>query len=161
HALTFGADRTLWIGNDGGAYRYKPEEAFTAAQGGNTFTDLNDDLVLTQFQPGLAGTVGGTLVGGTQDNGTESTTNGAGAWTRRCCGDGGYAAIDPADPTTIYATYVNGLILKSTDGGANGNNSFPVVSPTYPVGDVPLFYSPLLMDPSDAKTLYAGSSSLW
>src|SRR4029079_11206393 len=60
-----------------------------------------------------------------------------------------------------YATYPNGGVLKATDGGVTGNNSFADVTPPYGANDFVLFYSPLLMDPADAKTLYAGSSTLF
>ena len=70
-------------------------------------------------------------------------------------------AFDPADPKTVYATYPNGGVLKATDGGVTGNNSFADVTPPYVGNEALLFYSPLVMDPANAKILYAGTSTLW
>ncbi|MDQ3879202.1 MAG: hypothetical protein M3290_12765, partial [Actinomycetota bacterium] len=150
HALSFDASTTprLWIGSDGGAYR--------TADGGSSFTNLNGDLEITEFYPGISGSAQSVLFGGAQDNATNKYTGSPG-WSNLLGGDGGYTAIDPTNANVVYASsqYLN--MAKSTNGGGTWTYS---VGPSYG-SDRLLFIAPFEMSPSDPLTLYAGTTRLW
>jgi photosystem II stability/assembly factor-like uncharacterized protein len=150
HALVFDAVGRLWVGSDGGAYR---------TTGPGHITNLNRTLALTQFSSNISGAGSGTLVGGTQDNGTVRFT-GSRAWAEIGQGDGGYSAVSPAHPKVVYYTsqYDNtDYIYKSTDGGA----TYEVADKGIKVSEDALFYAPLAISPTNPRRLYAGGSHLW
>ena len=152
HALTFFPNgNTLYLGNDGGAYKTTQITASTPV-----FTALNDTLGLTQFYPGLAmhPTNPSISIGGTQDNGTV-LFGGSPTWNDVVCGDGGYTAIDFSTPSTIYATCQEIDIIKSSAGGAF--NTWDFLIDGIDTSDRVDFIPPLVMDPSNAQTLYFGT----
>ena len=164
HTLAFsGATDRLWVGSDGGAYRSDDR--------GNTFTNLNADLELTQFISiaGRGGTAG-PIIGGTQDNGTVRYS-GAVGWTEPRVGDGGYAGQDATLAHVMYSTATNLQVKRSDDGGVTFPNN---VDPTIPNPFLPppattsllcggdcLFYAPIAAHPNIAGAVYAGSRFLW
>ncbi len=146
HALQFGAGSGLWVGSDGGAYR--------STDAGGTFSNLNNDLEISQFI-GIAGRGGptGPIIGGTQDNGS-LLYNGSVGWPMVRGGDGGYSAADSVNANLLYSTYQNGYLARSTDGGTTWSDvgSF--------CGTGCLFYSPIVAHPSVTNVLYAGTNTL-
>jgi Ca2+-binding RTX toxin-like protein len=155
HAIAYDASGRAWLGTDGGVYRVYEE--------GNAITNANGDGIPTiQFNHGFAGDPDGRLIGGTQDNGTVTTTaSGTVPWLNVLGCDGGAAAVDPVAPATLYMTtqYTCGkhLIRKSTDGGATSTLADSGVDLTQPGG----FYPPFLMDPGDRSTLYVGLNDVF
>jgi hypothetical protein len=103
HALAFapnGATPRLYTGDDGGVWRTDDP-----TPGNPLWVDLNATLAITQFYPGAMPSVSDENYGfgGTQDNDIQ-VFSGALDWNMApACGDGGYIAIDPNTPTTIYA----------------------------------------------------------
>ena len=152
HALAFDSASTprLWAGNDGGAYR--------TADGGSSWTNLNSTLSIAQFEPGISGLAvsGGPIFGGTQDDGTSARTT-SDSWQQIFGGDGGATAWDPADPNTIYVSYVYSNFYKSTDGGTNFVDATNGIDQFDPVE----FYAPLIMDPANRNRLYFGTNRVW
>ena len=150
HALAYDAFNRLWIGTDGGVYRTQDD--------GATYANLNQTLALAQFEPGISGTLGGRLLGGTQDNGT-LTYAPSGSWVLVKGGDGGSAAVDPTDPGNVfYPSNESGSFFRTTNGGA----TFSHISDNVPDGtDGVLFYPPFLISPSDHNTLYLGEQRVW
>jgi photosystem II stability/assembly factor-like uncharacterized protein len=156
HASALSGGR-LWVGSDGGMYR--------SNDAGASFKNLNHDLVITQFYPGTAGTVGGPYVGGTQDNGSVKYT-GAPGWNEIQAGDGGYAAVSPTNTDLIYTTYPNLVIYKSTDGGQSRSRVDYGMCTKYtnanPGPQDPCeFIAPFAMDAASPSRLYAGTDRLW
>jgi photosystem II stability/assembly factor-like uncharacterized protein len=152
HALSFFPDgNTLYLGNDGGAYKTTQVTAPNPS-----YTALNSTLELTQFYPGLSihPTDPNISLGGTQDNGTV-LFSGAPTWNQVECGDGGYTAIDFNTPSTMYTACQQVSIYKSTGNGVFGSWSSVVngINPT----DRNAFIAPLVMDPSNPQTLYFGT----
>src|SRR5205823_4360976 len=98
----------FYLGNDGGVYK--------SLDGNATFINLNQALPITQFMRGAVHPSNITsALGGTQDNGSlsyESSIN----WYRSAGSDGGYAAVDYNNPSTVYVTAQNLAISKSTSG---------------------------------------------
>ena len=93
-----------------------------ATQSNNTWTDLNNNLEITQFyavSPSKASS--NILFGGSQDNGTENFT-GIPTWPKVNGGDGGTTIVDPNNPNRVYLLDDQTLFL-STNAGATFNSS--------------------------------------
>ena len=156
HALAFSPDgNTLYVGNDGGVYS---TTQVTASH--PTFVNLNSTLALTQMYPGLSIDPANVAnaIGGSQDNGT-ILYDGSTTWNYATCGDGGYAAIDPAVPSTMYATCEVIDIEKSTSSGAFG--TWNSAQNGIDTGDRVDFIPPMVMDPSASSTLYFGTYRIY
>jgi sugar lactone lactonase YvrE len=160
-------NQILYAGNDGGLWRTNNARAAVAT--GNsaackasntavTWTSLNNGYGVTQFYHGSVLPDGKSYFGGTQDNGTLLGTDqqGSNAWREINGGDGGYTAVDPAGPNTLYASYTGISMYKSTDGGATFSSA--QLGLNDPGG---LFISPYVMDSSDASRLWTGGAYLW
>ena len=148
HSLVFDGANRLWLGNDGGIYR--------TPDGGSSFTNLNGNLSLTQFEPGISG---GTarLLGGTQDNGTIRLTSANDDGAEIKTGDGGATALNPTNALEFYVSYVYTYIYKTTTGGA----SYAQVTPAGSTFDPVLFYPPLRMSPANSQRLLFGTNRVW
>lgn len=169
HALVFhprydgAANRTLFVGNDGGLYRTDDARASTSGdvcgkkKGALAWTNLNNGYGVTQFYDGAVFPDGQTYFGGTQDNGTIRGTMGAGpnAWKTILGGDGGYVAVDPTNTNVLYGEYYELSVQKSIDGGAKFADAVKGVNES----DKFLFIAPFVMDPSVPTTLWLGGGT--
>ena len=181
HAMAFmipptGSDTggdLMYFANDGGIYRAL--DAFTglatgSCTGTNQFDDLNQNLgSMTQFvsfsqDPANAG----TLLGGTQDNGSPATITADSnlGWGNVLSGDGGYNAIDSntgdwyaSNPDTGLGT----LDIQECSSGVNCNDSLftDVIDSGDIGGDDGAFYFPYILDPQSATTLLIGTCRVW
>ncbi len=160
HAIAFSSDgATMYVGNDGGAW-----STSLSAAGVGSWTDLNQQLALTQFYPGMSlnPTTSNIAFAGSQDNGTQEYT-GQPAWDWIACGDGGQTAFDYSTLNTLYAgcqyvppnpyTFLYKLMVNSgatfvADNGIDGN-------------DRGAFIPPLAMDSSNPNTLYFGTYRIY
>ena len=132
HALVFDSAGNLYFGNDGGAWEMSAANVATATP---SYTNLNTNLDITQFYPGIAQSGNGAeILGGTQDNGTNlysSSGSPATTWNQVVGGDGGFSAIDPSAPLTQYAEADislggSGSLVGTTDGwGTSANLTTP------------------------------------
>ncbi|MGH9834598.1 MAG: hypothetical protein ACRD9Y_16400 [Blastocatellia bacterium] len=105
----------LFTANDGGVWRTDSATADVIA-----WTSLNQSLNLTQFYAiALHPTDPNTLLGGTQDNGTDRY-DGDLNWFHSRGGDGGAVLIDQSNPQVMYHTFIN----RNNAGGA-----VPVIGP--------------------------------
>ena len=147
HALAYDPLGALWTGTDGGVA--------TTSASGHFVVSHSGDLSITEFEPGISGDLA-QLLGGTQDNGTVLYT-GAQRWKQVLGADGGFSASDVTARATLIASIQNFALRRSTDSGA----TWTPIAPALPIGDTPLFYSPLMSEPGAPATLYAGSQSLW
>ena len=106
-----GLPTVLWVGCDGGVFRSKDD--------GNrhTFRSMNSGLAVTEMTY-LAhhATHDGVVLGGTQDNGAVLRLSGE-AWRQANGGDSGGVAIDPRNPSRMYAQYTNANWWRSVDAG--------------------------------------------
>jgi photosystem II stability/assembly factor-like uncharacterized protein len=147
--------RTLFFGTDGGVYRAGDPYAVGAFIG---WTELNNNLGITQMY-GVAGhAASGQIVAGTQDNGTlhRAAGDGTEGWTEVWGGDGGFCAFDPVDPGIYYGEYVNLQINRSgvlhyISGGITDSGN----------GTTANFIAPFILDPNNPNTMLAGGRSLW
>jgi photosystem II stability/assembly factor-like uncharacterized protein len=173
HGITFRpgygeSNRTMYVANDGGVFRTLDARAPLATgiasvcdpqKGTMAWESLNRGLGVTQFYHGAVFPGGAAWVGGTQDNGTILGREDLGpdGWSRILGGDGGYVAIDPANPSKIWAEYQNGVIHISQDGGAN----FEAAPPGDDPSDRFLFVTPFAADARVPQRLWTGGSRIW
>ncbi|MGZ7040103.1 MAG: WD40/YVTN/BNR-like repeat-containing protein, partial [Thermoanaerobaculia bacterium] len=159
-------NQTMYVSNDGGIYRTDNANApivngtLSACdpEGSKVvFQSLNRELGVTQFYHGAVFADGKRFLGGAQDNGTllGSVNDGIDGWLHEWGGDGGFVAIDPADPATIYFESQNAAIVRFTGSSVadattnlDGNDNF-------------LFITPFVIDPAKTSRLWIGGTKLW
>jgi len=173
HAIAFSMIGTnasrIFVTNDGGLW-----SADVSGGGTGTVDWVNHNgpaagssmaLGTLQYYPGHSihpGNVDFTI-GGTQDNGTHIYAGTLGWMETPVCGDGGFTAIDPAVPTTIYATCQNVDINKSLNSGANWASANGVI----PTSESGAFIPPFIIDtnasfaPFARRQLYFGTFRVW
>ena len=179
-------NRTVWFGNDGGLYVAR--DATTVGNDTNLprisgWESRNNGYAVTQFFAAAGNSGSGTIVGGTQDNGTiaYNVKKGDRAWRKIFGGDGGYCCADAGDPKVFYGQYVYLAIHRNTDGATSddvqGNRyiSGQFWNPATRAWDwkpepfrIPdafnqkaLFIAPFVIDPNKTDRLLAGGESLW
>ena len=170
HVFTFhpnyngGSNQTLYLGNDGGLFRSDNALAALTGTSGScsavypmTWTSLNNSYVATQFYDATAFVGGSAYFGGTQDNGVirGNDTTGLNGWTSVYGGDGGFAAIDPADASTLYFDNNSMSFHKSTDGGV----TVPLAMNGIPNRETGLFIVPFAVDPNDGTKVWLAAQS--
>jgi PKD repeat protein len=146
HDIVFlpGSGTTVFSGNDGGVFK--------TTNSGSEWSDISSNLsIAQQYRIGLSALNATILVAGHQDNGTNKYTSGA--WSQIYGGDGMDCFIDRTNNNIVYASYVYGEYLKSTDGG----NNFSAITSGIPFGTTSQeWLSSWHQDPVTANTLYAG-----
>ncbi|HWW02233.1 MAG TPA: hypothetical protein VNZ64_21205 [Candidatus Acidoferrum sp.] len=150
-------NRTVLFGNDGGVFRAADIATVTP---GNGWATLNHNLGITQFYGAAGNPASGTIVGGTQDNGTLRYTpvGGPQGWTSMFGGDGGFCAADQGDTNYFYGEYVDLAIHRSSNGGATSRFIYNGLGDA---GKSANFIAPFILDPNNQSTLLAGGASLW
>ena len=164
-------NKTVFFGNDGGLYR--ATDVYTVSQT-TGWTELNNNLGITQFYSGAGTPSNGRIIGGTQDNGTLRYTGDTENWTTPFGGDGGWSAADANDPNYMYGEYVFLNIHRSTNGGGVSEyisgqfwNGFQWVWKNEPFripdafSEQALFIAPFVLDPNNSNRILAGGASLW
>lgn len=161
-------NRTMYVANDGGVFRTldsrvaMPTGTMAACKPGGSailWEPLNHGFGVTQFYHGAVFPDGKSWIGGTQDNGTivGEEESGHDGWRRIYGGDGGYVAIDPADPRRLWVESQGGRIATSADGGGQWAPAMPGDDPS----DRFLFITPFTRDPRNATRLWTGGSRMW
>jgi hypothetical protein len=157
HAIAFSpSGSTVYVGTDGGVWSSTNVTASTV-----NWTSLNATLALTQFYNGLSvdPTNVNRMFGGAQDNGPQEYTDSL-TWNGVApCGDGGFSAIDPLSPDTVYVSGHGPCVEKSTTGG--GLNTFSNVAPTISSSGRIAFIPPVVLDPSTPANVYVGANQLY
>lgn len=151
HAYAFGPDGSVYDGNDGGIWR--------SANRGVSWTTMNTNLAITQFQGVAVDAKGKVILGGTQDNGTNLRNTKLAdppAWFHADFGDGGMSVIDQGSPSRMFHTYFNQAFnfmgpARSDVGGSGGPGSWPFAGAYYGYG--PQYYNG--MDPTEPVSFYA------
>ncbi|HEY6041102.1 MAG TPA: hypothetical protein VIX58_03145, partial [Anaerolineae bacterium] len=168
------ANKRVYVGNDGGVFTTADIYAATSSSG---WTNLNNNLAITQFLSAAGNTGSGVIIGGAQDNGVprfDGNLAHTNAWTSMAGGDGGFTAADQGDPNYFYSEYVNLAIERSTNAGMssdyidgqywNGSawvwKAAPYLIPDVQAGNAN-FIAPFVIDPNNANRLLAGGVSLW
>lgn len=159
-------NKAVYFANDGGMYMTNDLDAIVEDRVNYTFSgwnELNNNLGITQFY-GLGVAPDGTIIGGTQDNGTLVLKPGADSesWYDTFGGDGGYSVADPTDSNYLYGEYVYLRIHRSTNGGLAwpepGYSNY-IYDPAMEEGA--LFIAPFILDQNNPNRMLAGSNKLW
>ena len=151
HAIAFDSTNRMLIGNDGGIWRYDSTVP--------NWTDLNSNLNTIQFTGvGLHPSSVGTVVGGSQDNGTE-LYSGSLTWTETDGGDGGYAQISPTQASRCYAIHPVGsfgpsAFFRRSDSGCAAGTWMSEASGF--VNTNSNFYPPFTLDRTNGDHLLIG-----
>ena len=142
-----GRNRTVYFGNDGGIYvtydvRAVGEDSTHTAG----WIELNNSLGITQYYSAAGHPETGTIVGGTQDNGTLQYTPAAGSENVHMTfgGDGGVTVSDPHDANYFYGEYQGLNVLRSSDGGRTADTITEGLADS---GECTNFIAPLALDP--------------
>ena len=190
HVITgvpFSGD-VVFIGNDGGIWRLdgsfvnasancatkasQSDVPFTPADTTDcqnwlskipkTITSLNDGLSTLQFQSlSSSAKSAKDIQGGTQDNGTQATTNGK-KWSVTIFGDGGQSGINVANPKIRMHTFFS----PNGDVNFKGNDELGwdfMAGPLLGSGEGASFYVPLIADPNPAaaNSWFVGLQHVW
>lgn len=147
HVLAFGANDTMWEGNDGGVWK--------STNGGASWINCNNGLGTAQlYTVALHPAFPDRMLGGTQDNGTPERVGPTTDWPQLQAGDGGFSAFDHTSTTRRYTTYVYLTIYRWSSSGSRDI--------TGPWGSDPAnWVAPLVIDPVTAGRLYAGTNRVW
>ena len=140
---------TFFECNDGGLYK--------TTNGGTSWTDLTNTMQISQiYRIGVNQNFTGNVICGLQDNGTKEISSNS--WYEQTGGDGMECIIDYTNGNIKYATYVQGLIYKTTTGTnwseIVGNDSTGVDEP----GE---WVTPYIMHPTINTTLLVGKSQVY
>ena len=142
----------LYAGTDGGVYK--------STNDGSTFTDLTENLAISQFYKlSVAKQTSTKMSGGLQDNGGFSLINNN--WHNYHGGDGMDSAADPNNENTFYGFKQYGSNLtKTTDGGLSGTTIASAPSAeTGPNDSGGNWVTPLVIN--KAGEIYAGYKQLY
>lgn len=139
----------LYAGNDGGIYK--------SINGGTSWGDtINEGLCITQFEfIDQHPTSDAVVFGGTQDNGTEQFRNGP-VFNHADDGDGGYCAVDKAQPNKVLSTYYSNSPKRSTVGGKFGT----WMSVAGGIAGPGLFYPPMALDETNSNNVAFGTDQI-
>jgi hypothetical protein len=150
HSLVYQNSTTLFEGNDGGIYK--------TTNSGTSWTDLSNGLIISQiYRIGISQTSSTTVITGLQDNGSKLFSGGS--WSDVKGGDGMECIVDYSNTNYMYATYVEGQISRSTNGGSSFSTD---ISANIPGGKpAGAWVTPYIIDPTNSATLYAGYDKIW
>src|SRR6185437_16022709 len=150
HAIAV-VDATHWyVGNDGGVWY--------TANAGASWSNLNATIGAIQFYSVSADrATAGRLWGGSQDNGTALAQAGTQNWISKLGGDGGYTAINPANPQQLFTENFDYSLQRSDDGGGT---FFPVINGAL-TSEASEFYVPYVLAPGSSGLTYLAAQSVW
>lgn len=137
--------------NDGGIWR--------STNNGNSFTNLNQNLTLTQFYRIAASPFNPSrILGGTQDNGTQQTYS-ALNWAAAFGGDGGEVCFNHmvANDQNILGETQNGGLQRTTNGGTNWVNSTSGINTSENVAWV----APIIKHPSISSYFFTARQRIY
>jgi photosystem II stability/assembly factor-like uncharacterized protein len=155
----------IYVGNDGGIQTTGDVWGMLNSCASLNWTNLaGSSLGITQFYGGAAYPDGSLIVGGTQDNDqvryrSSGSYSGTGNWYQAETGDGGFSAINPEDPNTVYSEYAYLQMEKSTNNGDTYENHINGLADAET--NRALFIAPFVMDPNNSARLVAGGKTIW
>ena len=119
---------------------------------GSSWDDISDGLSITQYYDlGVSVTDTDKVIMGAQDNGTFLLDSSV--ITGILGGDGMRCFIDPEDDNIMYASYQQGDLQRTINGGESWQSIRPSAGGAWE--------TPFIMDKADPATLYAGYSQLY
>ncbi len=163
-------DGTPYVHSDIHYINYEPGggKYFIAATDGGIFkvtfpvstanvVDLGNNLgIAQQYGIGNSQKTSSLFITGWQDNGTNQSAASSTAWKQVEGGDGTLCFIDYTNDQNQYASYPQGTLYASTNGGA----SFNTATSGLPTSGAPWVVE-YLEDPKTPNTLYCGFSDVY
>ncbi len=138
--------KEMYYCNDGGIYKYNEST--------ETFKDLSNGLIITQFYKCAISQVDSTWVsGGTQDNGGRQLNNGT--WEATNGGDAMEVAMDIVDGQTGFSTYVEGNLYRTE------NRWISDVTVTPDPNDLGSWVTPYVVHGTNEDLMVAGYSKVY
>ncbi len=149
----------IYIGNDGGVQVANNGLLTTPLSG---WTNLANNLGVTQFYHADVTPDGSIILGGSQDNDDlrYTTAGGSQGWYQATTGDGTFCAINPLDTNTMYACYPLLRMQRSLNGGDTYHDIFEDITDAGE-RETALFVSPFALDKVAPYRLFAGGESIW
>ncbi|HEX7358229.1 MAG TPA: T9SS type A sorting domain-containing protein, partial [Ignavibacteriaceae bacterium] len=142
-------ENTFIVCNDGGIWK--------TTDNGNSFTNLNQNLTLTQFYRIAASPfTPSRILGGTQDNGTQQTYSSLN-WAAAYGGDGGEVCFNPFNANFIIGETQNGGLFRTTNGGSNWSGASNGIN----TGENVAWVAPILSHPVTSGTFYTGRQRVY
>ena len=142
-------DGRLYVGSDGGIFR--------STNAGADFTDISTGMGVHQFyRISSSAADKDIVVGGAQDNGTNTMYGTGHNWRHWIGADGMDCATHPTNSNIMFGCYQFGGMRKSTNGGVSLAS---MVSP--PENGSGNWVTPIAIDPNNGNRVYAGYSDLY
>ncbi len=160
----------LYFGNDGGLWRSSDGVNQTGSACASTdaahYQNLNSGLGSLAEVTGLANSASDVnlLLAGFGVNGSAATTNmGQSAWPQLLSGEGGLAAIDPANSNNWYASLAPYVAIGRCTQGMNctAADFAPAIGAAETSNDQSLLYAPYMLDPADSTNVIVGTCRVW
>lgn len=138
--------------NDGGLY-------VTNNSGTNWF-DITNGMGISQiYRLGTSATVTNNVICGLQDNGSKQMTGST--WFDRTGGDGMECLIDYTNSNIQYASYVQGLIYKTTNNWSSAPTTIVSNTATSGVHESGEWVTPFIMHPTNNNTMLVGKAQVY
>jgi len=142
-------ENTYMVCNDGGIWK--------TTDNGSNFTNLNQNLTLTQFYRIAASPfTPSRILGGTQDNGTQQTYSSLN-WAAAYGGDGGEVCFNPHNSNVILGETQNGGIFRTTNGGSSWGSATSGIN----TGENVTWVAPIIAHPDNSGTFYVARQTIY
>jgi len=140
---------TFMVCNDGGIWK--------TTDNGNTFTNLNQNLTLTQFYRIKASPFDpGRILGGTQDNGTQQTFSTLN-WAAAYGGDGGEVAFNHFNSNFIIGETQVGGLFRTTNNGSSWGQATAGIN----TNENAAWVAPIIEHPSTSGTFFVARQRVY
>jgi photosystem II stability/assembly factor-like uncharacterized protein len=142
-------ENTFIACNDGGIWM--------TTNNGSNFTNLNQNLTLTQFYRIAASPfTPSRILGGTQDNGTQQTFSSL-HWAAAYGGDGGDVAFNSFDANYIIGETQYGGLFRTTNGGTSWGQATSGIN----TSENGAWVAPILAHPNTSGTFYVARQRVY
>ena len=142
-------ENTFIACNDGGIWK--------TTNNGSSFTNLNQNLTLTQFYRIAASPfTPSRILGGTQDNGTQQTYSSL-SWAAAYGGDGGEVCFNPFNSNVILGETQNGGIFRTSNGGSSWGSAMSGINS----GENVTWVAPIIAHPDNSGTFYIARQTIY
>ncbi len=143
----------VYIGGDGGAYRY----TFDPATNNGSWGYLSRYLGVSMFYKADFHPTNPTwMIGGTQDNASPIAIGDLSNWENATGGDGGFCAINHNNPNVQYGTAQNLVVYRTGNAWSSQSGISPSTG-----SDPKAFIAPIVLDPNNFNLLYAGTNYVY
>lgn len=146
--------------NNGFVYECNDGGLYVTNDGGANWYDLTNGMGISQiYRIGTNAQLSNDVICGLQDNGTKELLSGN--WYDQTGGDGMECIIDYTNGNIKYATYVQGQISKTIDGGVNWSVVLQNNGTAGTADEEGEWVTPYIMHPTNHNALIVGKSQVY